>query len=418
VRVLHILNSTKGGATVSIVELVKTSRAAETGVQHFAAYPGRPGFVDPAIHSAFHEARPIPLPGWNQPKSLDFLRRSVIAALVARNTGFGTRTNRALGEAIREWQPDLVTTNCAANVHGALAARRAGLPHVWHIRERIGTGGSMHFPLSDGRLVQHVGELSTAVATVSEYVAEPFRRHGVDSELEVVFDGVDLDAFVAPAAIERGWQLRRKWGIPKESMLVAKVANLTAQVKRHDVFLRAAAQVARRHPDVRFVVVGAIPKGNGWLSRSAIEHWNRLESLARDLGLGGSLVWADSVDDPPAIMNAIDVLAHACDIEGFPRVVIEAMAAGKPVVGPRAGGVAEGVGDEGGLLVEPGSPEHLAEGIEALIEDQELSRRLGTNGRRRVVDNFSSKHHLNKMVDLYETACKWNSQTAVGAVCL
>ena len=46
-------------------------------------------------------------------------------------------------------------------------------------------------------------------------------------------------------------------------------------------------------------------------------------------------------------MNAIDILAHACDIEGFPRVVIEAIAAGKPVVGPRAGGVAEGVGEEG-----------------------------------------------------------------------
>ncbi len=417
-RILHILNYTKGGATVSAIELVKASRAAETGTRHFAVYPGPPDLVDSAIHSTFHEARPIPLPAWKRPNSLDLSRRLVTAVLVARSARFGTRTMRALGTAIRDWRPNLVTTNCAANIHGALAARRAGLPHVWHIRERIGTGGSMHFRSSDERLVHRVAHLSSTIAAVSEFVAEPFRRYGADPKLEVVFDGVDPEAFSAPNAIERGRRLRRDWGIPEDAILVAKVANVTAHVKRHDVFLNAAAQVARHHGDVRFVVVGAIPNGKGWLSRPTVEHWRRLKNAAHDLGLDDTLVWADTVDDPPAIMNAIDILAHACDIEGFPRVVIEAMAAGKPVVGPRAGGVAEGVGDDGGLLVEPGSPDHLAEGIQVLLEDPQRSRRLGAEGRRRVVDNFSSMHHLNKVIDLYETACELDVPVGVGAECL
>lgn len=336
--------------------------------------------------------------------------------LSQRASRFGVRTMRFLAEIIEEWSIDLVTTNCAVNTHGALAARRAGLPHIWHIRERIGTDGSMHFRLNDERLVHRIAGLSTGVATVSEYVAGPFREYGADNSLQVVYDGVDVEAFAGAAARERGLSLRKKWGIPEDALLVGKVANVTAHVKRHDLFLRAVAEVARNDGRVRFVVVGALPPQSSWFSKPALDRWNRLESLAHDLGLDDRLVWAGAVPDPPAVMSAIDILAHACDIEGFPRVVFEAMAASRPVVGPVAGGVAEIVEDGStGLLVPPGSVKRFAHGIERLIENAELRGTLGQNARKRVEERFTLRQHLDTMVNMYRSTVEGASFPATKA---
>lgn len=403
-RVLHVLNGTSGGSTVSALELVKASRTAETGIEHCAVYPGQLGVEDPEIQRVFHRARPIPLPAWNSPKNLDAKRRLALYLLFQRESGLGIRTARALRQVIEEWSVDLVTTNCAVNIHGALAARRAGIPHVWHIRERIGTGGSMQFRLDDRRLVHRIAELSSRIAAVSEYVAEPFRKYGADGMLEVVYDGIDVAAFEDTETRGRVQRLRRGWGIPDEAVLVGMVANVTAHVKQHDLFLRAAAQVAGRRQDVWFVVVGALPTRASWFNRSALERLRRLGTLAGDLGLASRLVWAGFVDDPPAVMNAIDILAHACAIEGLGRVLLEAMASGTPVVGPAAGGLPEGVG-AAGVLVEADSPGCLAQGMESLLASDGERERFSNEGRRRVMTYFASKTHAAVMADLYRAAC-------------
>ncbi len=402
-RVLHVLNATGGGSTVSAMELVKASRAAETGIEHYAVYPGRPGFADPEIHRVFHGARPIPLPAWNSPKWLGPMRRLALYTLTQKTSGLGIRTARAFEQVFRDLSIDIVTTNCAVNIHGGLAAKRAGLPHVWHIRERIGNDGSMQFRLDDKRLVHRIAELSSRIATISEYVAEPFRKYGADGMLEVVYDGVDVAAFESAEARERGQRLRRSWGIPDEAVLVGKVANVTAHVKRHDLFLRAAAQVARRRQDVWFVVVGALPTRTSWFNRSALERLHRFETLAGELGLENRLVWAGFVDDPPAVMNAIDILAHACAVEGLGRVFLEAMAGGKPVAGPDAPGVAECVGSAGGVLVKSGSPEALAEAVSHLVGDPGFRQEVGQLGRERVRARFSMRSHIATMKRLYES---------------
>ena len=141
-----------------------------------------------------------------------------------------------------------------------------------------------------------------------------------------------------------------------------------------------------------------------------------MKEMARKSGVEDRIIWAGVVEDPPAVMNAIDILAHACDIEGFPRVVLEAMAAGKPAVGPCAGGFAEGFGSGGGLLVEPGSADQLAQGIRELLKDPQRSGRLGADGRRRVVENFSTMHHLAKMIEVYRSAYETFARNAIETV--
>jgi glycosyltransferase involved in cell wall biosynthesis len=106
-----------------------------------------------------------------------------------------------------------------------------------------------------------------------------------------------------------------------------------------------------------------------------VDYFDRLKEIAESEGVADRLIWTDSIHDAGAMMNAIDVLAHACDLEGFGRVAIEAMCAGKPVVGPNVGGFAESVVDgETGRSVPPGDPVALADGIVELVGDAAAAR--------------------------------------------
>lgn len=406
-RVLHVLNSLEGGATVSVRELVRASVRAETDMRHFAVFPGAPGGEAPAL-DMFDAVRAVPLAQWNRPRGIGALRTVAAAVLRARRRLLGPSGVAGIARAVADWRIDLVTTNCAANLDGALAAQLADVPHLWHIRERIGSDGSLHFRLTDAALARRIAGLSVRIAAVSRYAAEPFDRAGAGGKVRIVHDGIDPAPFASVPAAERGRELRRRWLGDGEGPLVGAVANLTAQVKRHDLLLRAAALLAGRRTALRFVIVGKIPDSGSWFARSDRERWKELRRMAEQLDLGDRLVWAGAMDDIPAVMNAFDILFHACEIEGLGRVVLEAMAAGRPVVAPAAGGVDEAA-KKGvtGILVTPRSARALAAGAETLISDPGLRHRMGAAGRARVESHFTLQRHLDIMVDLYrECACE------------
>jgi len=107
------------------------------------------------------------------------------------------------------------------------------------------------------------------------------------------------------------------------------------------------------------------------------------------------------VNDPTAAINAIDILGHACDIEGFPRVVIEAMAAGKPVVGPHAGGVLEVVKAGDGILVELSSAVELGKSILDLVDRRDMGDRIGREAQEKVCERLSIQGHVDTMVQIF-----------------
>lgn len=413
-RVLHVLNASGGGASIGALELMRASRLAASGIEHFAVYPGR---ADPAVGAACTDHRAIPMRWWNIKTSVSPLRRLAIWGREMQITGFGRETRRALVDLIHKWKIDLVHTNTAATVAGALVAAELGLPHVWHIRERIGKNGFMRFRLSDRDLAARIGSLSSAIVPMSQFVGEIFHRYGQGTKTRVVYDGVDLALFAAPEARAAGRELRRAWGVPEGSLLIAKVASVTTRVKRHDVFIRAAGRVARRDPSLRFAIIGPLPKLTSWARRQGIEYYAWLRQLAREEGIEDRLLWTDAVTHVGALMNAIDVLAHACDLEGFGRVAIEAMAAGKPVIGPAAGGFAESVVDgETGRLVPPGDPTALAAGIETLAADPASRARYGRAGRERAARCFSLEAHLQSVQGVYGSVLQRCSRPTSGGV--
>src|SRR5262249_6345653 len=150
-------------------------------------------------------------------------------------------------------------------------------------------------------------------------------------------------------------------------------------IKAHEVFLQAAALVRDASNDIRFVIVGDGER------RSELEHLTRslrLEERVHFLGWGGDLdrIYAD-----------LDGAGVSSRNEGSPVSLIEAMAAGRPVVATRVGGVPDLVEDGvNGLLVESGDVEGLAKAMMILLRDSERASAMGLAGRRKVYPAFSA----------------------------
>lgn len=183
--------------------------------------------------------------------------------------------------------------------------------------------------------------------------------------------------------------VREELGLPDGVLVVGTVANLKAH-KGLDHLLRAAVDVRRAIPDVRFVVVGQGP----------LQH--ELREQARELGLNGTVVFTGYREDAPRVAAAFDVFVLSSLYEGLSIALVEAMALGKPAVVTAVGGLPEVVVDgEHGLVVPPGNPSSLAEGILSLLRDAERRARLGDAARRRVAD-FDIRKAVRRIEEVYE----------------
>jgi glycosyltransferase involved in cell wall biosynthesis len=166
--------------------------------------------------------------------------------------------------------------------------------------------------------------------------------------------------------------------------------------KGQDVFLRAAASVAARHPGARFAVVGGSVFG---LER---DFEPELRALASALGIADRVVFTGQRPDTARLMAACDVICHATrGAEPFGMVIVEAMAQGRPVIATRGGGASEIVADGvTGLLVEPGDAEAMAAAMDRLAERSDQRASFSSAAHRRVEDCFSSERFSARLLNL------------------
>jgi glycosyltransferase involved in cell wall biosynthesis len=220
-------------------------------------------------------------------------------------------------------------------------------------------------------------------------------------KVRVIPNGIDL-ARIPPFDPDRT-RARRALGFAPERRLVAQVGRLAAQ-KDYPTFLRAAALVAAELPDVDFLVVG---EG---------EDRPALEALVRELGLGARVRFTGVRHDVPALLGAVDVLTLCSRFEGFPNVVMEAMATGAVAVATDVGGVRELVEPETtGLLVPPGAPEEAGAAILGVLRGSELARRLALAARRRVEEEFAVEAMARRTVAAYEELARGAGEGAAAA---
>jgi glycosyltransferase involved in cell wall biosynthesis len=279
---------------------------------------------------------------------------------------------------------DVVHTNTLkAHVLGSLVAWLARKPIVWHMRDLPSKRGDARNLLDRMFKVVRPGIIAISRA-VAEDLSPPMAAH-----TRVVHNGIDLAAFDARRATPVA-------GLPpRDGPVVGTISHLIPW-KGQDVFLYAAAQLLRRHPDARFVIVGD-PIFQFRRERE------RLEGIVRYLGIGDRVAFAGHREDVPALLGTFDVFALPSLYEPFGRVLIEAMAAERPIVASQAGGVPEIVVDgQTGMLVPPGDPEALANGLAAILEDPARAGQLAAAARERVAACFSLDATVRGVMASYE----------------
>lgn len=394
-NVLYVLHGVAGGATEGTRDVVRIAKGAW---RSYAVAPRGGAESLRRLRAEFAEVREIPLPSWNLSDDLDVGRRLALQVGRIRHGATHLGSVRQILRHIDRWGIDIVHTGTVNTLAGALAARIRNKPHVWHIKERIGWANRVHFPLPDRALVRLISGLSARVVVMSEYVAEPFRAHGV--EVAVVPDGVSLEAFDRAPLVD----LRKQLGVRPDQYLVAMVASLTAQWKRHDLFLRVALDVVARRDDVVFALVGPqAPASARWPHDSSRRYLAGLRHLAEQAADPSRVLFVPLVPDPPSVMRAVDLIVHTCDVEPFGRIGIEAMAAGRPVVGHVRGGLAEQiVPGVTGLLVDVNDHAILVEAVGRLLDDPRRMREMGAAGRTRVAEAFTNERHVARLRQIYE----------------
>lgn len=263
---------------------------------------------------------------------------------------------------------------------GGLAARRARRPVVTHVRDIVHTpfattaGAQALRMLSDAFIV--ASQATRAVVTVSRPVY-------------VVYDGLPSAALERPPAPPRGHAAEPQVGM---------VAQLSPW-KGHDQLVRAAPLVLARHPRARFTLCGG-----DWGQAPLMAYRRQLEALIAELHVEGRVVLAGARSDIPAWLEELDVFVHPPTApDPFPGALLEACAAGCPVVATRTGGIPEAVTDGvSALLVAPGDPARLAEAILELLADRDRAAALGREARR-AAGRFTMRRTVEEVEAVYET---------------
>lgn len=257
---------------------------------------------------------------------------------------------------LRELRPDIVHTNSLkAGVYGSLAARAAGVPIVWHARDRIAED---YLPAAAVTLVRRLMRALPAAVIANS-----------DATLQTLGSGrADQLRVVIPDAV------RPPWPLPERSTNGAPTFGMVGRIapwKGQDLFLRA---FARAFPggETRAAIVGGPMFGEERYERE-------LAALAASLGIADRVDFRGFRENVWAELAGFDALVHASlTPEPFGQVVLEGMAAGLPVIAPDAGGPASLIrhGDTG-MLFAPGDERALAERMRALREDAQARARMG-----------------------------------------
>lgn len=215
------------------------------------------------------------------------------------------------------------------------------------------------------------------VIAVSEAIADVLASSGVDRRrVRVIHVGIDCRRFNQPR--DRRAAIRARWGAAAHDLVLFTTAVLEPR-KGHDVLLQAIADLCRAHLPVRWIVCG-----DG-------SQRTQLEARARDAGVAERVVFTGFSPNVAELLTGADVFVLPSRFEGLGIAVIEAMAAGLPVIASRVGGIPEIVAaGETGLLVPAGEPAALAAAITRIAADREWAQALGSNGRQRALGQFSS----------------------------
>jgi glycosyltransferase involved in cell wall biosynthesis len=277
-----------------------------------------------------------------------------------------------------------------ANLAASLIGRLLGVPVViWSYRDVEVWKTKAHW-LVDRLAVRWADAITCCSDAVRQFVL--VRMNGQAPKFSTIHNGVDLETFNRPRATSRAELNLREGGF-----VIGTVSRLDEPKKGLAVMLRALANLAGRDglPAWQWLLVGDGPARD------------RLRSLAAELGLPGQVMFAGMRDDVASVLPMMDIFVCPSLYEGFGIAIVEAMAAGRPVVASAVGGIPEiVVHEDTGLLVPPGDAAALAGALATLLTHPGQARAMGARGQARVRERFSIETAVQQHQQLYESLRK------------
>lgn len=364
------------GADLCLLDCVQA--LAEAGVPTSVILP-RSGPIVADLQSYASSVQVIPYRWWVDGSSRVWKR--------AARTAMNLASAASVAAAIRRSACDVVCTNTLAVSVGAFAARWLGIPHIWWVHEFGYDDHGLTYDLGAPISLRLMDRLSTICVANSFAVAEMLRKKIPSEKVRVIHP-------VSGSSDLEGTPHRKLLGSGEDNFKCAFVGRL-AKAKRPEDAIRAMAELVHRgHTPHLYVAGSGGPEYEAYLHRLIEEY-----EIARYVSLLGY------IKNPYDVLSQVDCLIMCSPCEAFGRVTLEAMAAGKPVIGARGGGTPEMINDGyNGLLYSPGSHSELADKIEHLLKNQALAKRMGKNGRLRARSQFGSARYTTEVLDVLKEA--------------
>ncbi len=291
-------------------------------------------------------------------------------------------------------QVEIVHTNSLkSDVIGGIAGKFAGIPVIWHVRDRIETD---YLPLLVVKVFRFLCRtvpdfvIANSSATLGTLHLMGKRTglaiaSGIDTAAftDVVHDGCDIDGLA---------QATRK----KQGIFIGLIGRISPWKGQH-IFIEAASLLHSQFPNVRFQIIGAPLFAER-------EYEQQLHELCERLGVVEAVEFVGFVENVPERIAQLDIVVHASTSgEPFGQVIIEGMAEQKPVVATNGGGVPEIVEDGvTGLLVPMGDAVAMANAIDFLLRNPLIAKEMGARGRERALSQFTIQMTARKVEAVYD----------------
>jgi len=372
-KVLHLINTLSvGGAELHLLTLCRFLKARNVDI------------VVACLREKVTDSRSL------RP---DFERQGIRVIDLQADSRYDSRFLGRIVKSVKAEQPDILHTHLPrADLAGAFASIFVANV-VWvcsvHAIYSNDWSGRWSMPLFD-----YLWRRADKIVCISHAVRDWLVGRGMPaSKAKVVYYGIEPELF-ARARVN----LRQQWGFADEA-IVGSIGRLEPR-KGHDVLIRAMPELCRFVPNARLLIAGHDPWGYG----------KNLVQLIDSLHLQQQVRLVGFQSDVVSFLKAIDVFAFASLSEGFGQVIVEAMAAGKPVVASKIPPLTEiALDGDTGLLVDRGDPKAFAGAITRLLREPIERERMGTLGRERVKKFFSADRMCHETISLYESVLEQRS---------
>ena len=284
---------------------------------------------------------------------------------------------RQIASIIRDRQISLVHTDSTTEtLYAGIAARLTRVPLVWHIR------ASERERLLD-RLLSRIATRLVLAANMLEPMFEWLQGSG---KLSVIHNGIPIEEFDAFPATP---SLREEFGIDTDTALIGCIGRIE-KWKGQEYLIHAMRNVER----AKLILVGGVGDK---------DYARKIQKLCKESGMESRAIFTGYREDIYRIVKCLDIAVFPTLREAFSRVILEAMAAGKPVVATDVGGNPEAVQDGiTGYLVPPRDPSALSTRINELVNNKEKREHMGLAGRKRVEQCFTIERCARSVELLYE----------------